>query len=139
MICACPKTRPLKPFGSACAGLSRPLKKCIVGGNPKFPSMVGAHGRAPALGVAQPPPVAVPPPRACVCGARRQAAELHFFNGLLRSCHVLRYGSLLEKNLIFHPRKPPRHTSNRMSRKRLTIGSRRGRLSVAAVGANGGP
>ncbi len=62
---------------------SSPLKKCTVGGNPKFPPIVGAHGRAPVLGVAQPPPVAVPPPRACLCGARRQAAEPRFFNGLL--------------------------------------------------------
>ncbi len=29
-----------------------PLKKCTVGGNPKFPPIVGAHGRAPLLGVA---------------------------------------------------------------------------------------
>ncbi len=31
---------------------SSPLKKCIVGENPKFPPIVGAHGRAPVLGVA---------------------------------------------------------------------------------------
>ncbi len=31
---------------------SSPLKKSTVGGNPKFPPIVGAHGREPVLGVA---------------------------------------------------------------------------------------